>query len=197
VFLIRPPARLKIERFLAAQRDLPYTYPEIGATRVMTAPANYNLDHNRIRLGAGEATFERATAALRRWAMFDIGWVRLCWPETQLAVGATFGVAIKHFSFWSLNSARIVYLLDDDGPTRRYGFAYGTLPGHAERGEERFLVEWRRDDDSVWYDLFAFSQPHHPLTWAGYPLTRMLQRRFARDSKAAMVRATAAHGSAR
>jgi uncharacterized protein (UPF0548 family) len=190
VFLIRPPSRSKIERFLAAQRDLPHTYPDVGATRVMAAPAGYNLDHNRIRLGAGAAAFERATAALRRWAMFEIGWVRLCWPETPLAVGATFGVAIGHFGFWSLNSARIVYMLDDDGPIRRFGFAYGTLPGHAECGEERFLVEWRHDDDSVWYDLFAFSRPHHALTWAGYPLTRMLQRRFARDSKAAMVRAT-------
>jgi uncharacterized protein (UPF0548 family) len=193
VFLIRPPSRAQIERFLAAQRDLPYTYSAIGATRVMAAPANYNLDHNRVQLGAGEAAFERAAAALRRWAMFEIGWARLCWPETSLAVGATFGVAIRHFGFWSLNSARIVYLLDDDGPTRRYGFAYGTLPGHAECGEERFMVEWRRDDDSVWYDLFAFSRPHHALTWAGYPLTRRLQRSFARDSKAAMARATAIH----
>jgi uncharacterized protein (UPF0548 family) len=193
MFLIRRPSRPESERFLAAQRDLPYTYPDVGATQVGAAPASYNLDHNRIQLGAGAAAFERAVAALRRWAMFDIGWVQLCWPETQLAPGATFGVAARHFGFWSLNSARIVYLLDDDGSTRRHGFAYGTLPGHVESGEERFLVEWRHSDDSVWYDLFAFSRPHHPLTWAGYPLARMLQRRFARDSKAAMVRATASH----
>jgi uncharacterized protein (UPF0548 family) len=188
VFLIKLPSSSRIEQFLATQRDLPYTYSEVGATRATAAPSGYNIDHNRIRLGAGAAAYERAAEALRRWAMFDIGWVRLCWPKTPV-VGATFGVAIRHFGFWSLNSARIVYLLDEDGPIRRYGLAYGTLPGHAERGEERFLVEWRRDDDSVWYDLFAFSRPHHPLTWAGYPLTRMLQRRFARDSKAAMARA--------
>jgi uncharacterized protein (UPF0548 family) len=193
VFLIAQPSRPRIERFLAAQRDLPYTYPAIGATRVTAAPSRYAIDHNRIRLGAGAGAFDRAAAALRRWAMFDIGWVRLCWPETPPAIGATFGVAIRHFGFWSLNSARVVYLIDEDGPIQRYGFAYGTLPGHAERGEERFMVEWRRADDSVWYDLFAFSRPNHPLTWAGYPLTRMLQRRFARDSKAAMVRAVSAH----
>ena len=196
VFLIRPPSRQQIERFLAAQRDLAYTYPEVGATRATAAPASYRADHNRIRIGAGAAAFERAAAALRDWAMFDIGWVRLYWPETPLVTGATFGVAIKHFGFWSLNSARIVYLLDEDGPSRRHGFAYGTLPGHAESGEERFMVEWRHDDDSVWYDLFAFSRPNHPLTWAGYPLTRMLQRRFARDSKAAMARATQRYGGA-
>jgi uncharacterized protein (UPF0548 family) len=196
VFLIQPPSRPRIERFLAAQRGLPYTYPAIGATRLTAAPSGYAIDHNRIWLGAGTGAFERAAMALQRWTMFDIGWVWLCWPETPLAVGATFGVMIRHFGFWSLNSARIVYLLDEDGPVRRYGFAYGTLPGHAERGEERFMIEWRRSDDSVWYDLFAFSRPHHPLTRAGYPLTRMLQRRFAHDSKAAMARAVAESGLA-
>jgi uncharacterized protein (UPF0548 family) len=188
MFLIRPPSTQQIERFLAAQRDLPYSYSAVGATRA-TPPTGYAVDHNRIRLGAGPQTFERAAEALRCWQMFDVGWVQLCWPATPVAIGATYGVVIRHAGFWSLNSARIVYLVDEDGPIRRYGFAYGTLPGHAERGEERFMIEWRRDDDSVWYDLFAFSRPKHPLAWAGYPLTRMLQRRFAGDSKAALARA--------
>ena len=73
-------------------------------------------------------------------------------------------------------------------PARR-GFAYGTLPGHAESGEERFLVEWDRSDNAVWYDIVAFSRPKHPLARLGYPLTRRTQKRFARDSVAAMRRA--------
>jgi len=32
---------------------------------------------------------------------------------------------------WFLNAARIVYVIDEP---RRFSFAYGTLPGHAERG---------------------------------------------------------------
>jgi uncharacterized protein (UPF0548 family) len=186
MFYIAAPSDDHIQYFLASQHDLPFTYPVVGATRG-TPPAGYNVDHNRIQLGSGAETFERAVAALRRWEMFSIGWVRLCWPSTPVA-GAIFGVVINHLGFWSLNSARIVYVLDEEGPIRRYGFAYGTLPGHAECGEERFTVEWRHDD-TVWYDLFAFSRPRHMLTWAGYPLTRLLQRRFARDSKAAMARA--------
>jgi len=46
----------------------------------------------------------------------------------------------SHFGFWSLNAARIVYLIEEDGPCEKHGFAYGTLPEHGERGEER----WRR-----------------------------------------------------
>lgn len=81
--------------------------------------------------------------------------------------------------------------MDEAGPPRRFGFAYGTLPGHVESGEERFVVEWREDDDSVWYDILAFSRPRHLAARAGYPLARGLQARFRRDSAAAMVRAVA------
>jgi uncharacterized protein (UPF0548 family) len=191
--MFRPtaPSDDDVRRFLASQRDLPFSYAEVGATRA-APPAGYNVDHNRIKLGSGAETFQRAVAALRRWEMFSIGWVRLCWPDTPVA-GAIFGVAIRHLGFWSLNSARIVYVIEEDGPVQRYGFAYGTLPGHAERGEERFMVEWRHDDDTVWYDLFAFSRPRHLLVWAGYPLARLLQRRFASDSKAAMARVVNVH----
>jgi uncharacterized protein (UPF0548 family) len=76
---------------------------------------------------------------------------------------------------------------------RRYGFAYGTLADHMATGEERFTVEWRRADHSVWYDILAFSRPRHPLARVGLPFGRALQRRFARDSMAAMHRAMRDH----
>ena len=72
---------------------------------------------------------------------------------------------------------------------KRFGFGYGTLPGHGERGEERFSVEWSRENNTVHYDVFAFSRPKHPLAWLGYPFARMLQKRFARDSKKMMLEA--------
>ena len=88
-----------------------------------------------------------------------------------------------------LNACRMVYVVDESGPIRRFGFACGTLPGHVESGEERFLVEWHRDTDRVWYDILAFSRPNHLLTRLGYPLIRRSQRRFARDSAVSMVSA--------
>jgi uncharacterized protein (UPF0548 family) len=68
-----------------------------------------------------------------------------------------------------------------------YSFAYGTLSEHAESGEEKFTVTWNASDDSVWYDVLAFSSPNHTLAKIGYPLSRMLQKRFARDSMAALA----------
>jgi uncharacterized protein (UPF0548 family) len=63
---------------------------------------------------------------------------------------------------------------------------YGTLADHAERGEERFWVS-HNEDDSVWYSIRAFSRPNQIVSRLGYPLVRRVQKRFARESSAAMV----------
>ena len=117
--------------------------------------------------------------------MFDMPWIDLCWPDTPIEPGATVAVLVSHLGFWSLNAARIVYVIDDRGSSEGYGFAYGTLPDHMERGEERFTVEFNTDDQTVWYDIYALSRPS-TLARLAYPLARTLQKRFARDSGAAM-----------
>ena len=90
---------------------------------------------------------------------------------------------------WYLNACRIVCLIDEAGAVETYGFAYGTLPDHAEQGEERFTVLWDHADDSVRYEQFAFSRPSRLLTQLNYPLARTVQKRFARDALEAMQRA--------
>jgi uncharacterized protein (UPF0548 family) len=187
MFSLRKPSNTKIRQFLRSQQSLPFSYREVGATRG-NAPAGYTVDHSRVRLGEGQRTFERARGAIQGWEMFNVGWLRLLWPNAPIQAGTTVGLLTRQFGVWSLNACRIVYVIEeDDLPLRRYGFAYGTLPDHAERGEERFSVEWRRSDDSVWYDIYAFSRPNQFLSIAVYPFTRMLQKRFARDSKRAMI----------
>jgi uncharacterized protein (UPF0548 family) len=88
--------------------------------------------------------------------------------------------------------ARSFTWIDEDGPVRRFGFAYGTLPEHAEQGEERFSVEWHRDSDLVSYDILSFSRPGNAAVKFAYPLARWLQRRFLRHSLAAMANAARA-----
>lgn len=189
MFLLREPSRENIERFLSSQKDLPFSYEEVGASREGVAPKGYVVDRYRVRLGEGPEVYERAKEALRGWRQFDLGWVRLLPPGAPIEVGATVGVLARHYGFWSLNTARIVYLVEGSGTVERFGFGYGALSGHAERGEERFSVEWSREDNTVQYDVLAFSRPKHPLAWLGYPFARMLQKRFARDSKRMMAEA--------
>ena len=185
---LRRPTADALRRFLAAQRELPFTYGAVGAT-AGTPPAGYAVDRTRIKLGEGEPVFRAAVGALKRWEQFNLGWVEAWSPETPIREGEVVAVMGRAVGIWWLNACRVVYAVDEAGPISRFGFAYGTLPGHVESGEERFLVEWDRGDDAVWYDILAFSRPHQFSARLGYPVVRRLQKRFGRDSAAAMLRA--------
>jgi len=188
LFLLTAPSNEKIQHFILQQRHSVFSYAEVGAT-AGDAPAQYNLDRNSIVLGRGAATWRRAVQAVREWKMFEIPWVRLCRPTAETRAGADVAILVHHFGFYSLNACRIVYVVDDDGPLARYGFAYGTLADHGECGEERFTVEWNSVDDVVSYSMLAFSRPNKTLSKLGYPFSRALQRKFAVASKAAMFAA--------
>ena len=181
MFQLTEPSSEDVKKFIASQAGLPFTYAEVGATQT-SPPTGYTVDHNRIQLGSGSGVFERGVEALKQWRQFDLGWVTLVPRGVKLEKGATVAIKTRTGGLWSLSAARVVYLVDEDTEVRRFGFAYGTLPDHVEKGEERFLIEWDLKDDTVWYDILAFSQPRHPLVRMGFPYARMLQKRFARDS---------------
>jgi uncharacterized protein (UPF0548 family) len=185
---LRKPPPESIRRFLTAQATLPFSYSAVETT-AQTPPAGFIVDHTRVKLGEGEPVFDSAKAALRRWEQFRLGWVEAWPPATPIQSGEVVAVMGQAIGLWWLNSCRIVYVVNESGPVSKFGFAYGTLPGHVESGEERFLIEWDRDTDCVWYDILAFSRPNHILARLGYPVVRRLQKRFGRDSAGAMLRA--------
>jgi uncharacterized protein (UPF0548 family) len=194
MLLLRKPSLDALRTFVASQSALKFTYSAVGAT-ADRPPAGYVVDHTRLKLGEGQQVFLAAKAALSRWEQFRLGWVETWPPEAPIHVGQTVAVMARLLCVWWVNACRIVYVVDEEEPVRQYGYAYGTLPDHAESGEERFQVEWH-EDGSVWYDILAFSRPRHPFARLGYPLARMLQKRFASDSPAAMLRAVSTEGRA-
>jgi uncharacterized protein (UPF0548 family) len=181
MFLITKPSRSAIQSFLDGQQHHGLSYPEVGATDG-SLPPRYTVDHNRVLLGKGRPVFDAAKASLREWRMFKLGWVEVFPEKPVIAVGETVSIAVSHFGFWSLNACRIVYVINEE---RRFGFAYGTVEDHAEQGEERFSTEWL-EDDSVWFDILAFSRPRQWQARLARPLSRRLQKKFARDAMAAM-----------
>lgn len=190
MFVLREPCKSDVESLLERQRELPFSYAEVGAT-LADPPAGYTVDRTRIRLGAGRETFECAARALAGWRQFETRWTRLLPAEAPVREGSAVCVLARHFGFYSLNPARIIQVLDerDYHPGYgRYGFVYGTLPAHSERGEERFSVELL-PDGSVWYELYSFARGSSAIVRIGYPVRRLLQRRFARDSGRAISRA--------
>jgi uncharacterized protein (UPF0548 family) len=192
MLLLRRPTAETIRVFLAAQAGLNLTYTAVGATAT-TPPAGYVVDHTRILLGEGERVFVAARAALERWQQFRLGWLEAVPEDTPMEEGQVVAILARSLGLWWLNACRIVAVVNEDGPVRRFGFAYGTLPDHAGSGEERFLVEWDRAAGGVWYDILAFSRPRHVLARLGYPSVRRVQKRFGRESAAAL-RAAVAQG---
>lgn len=188
MFRLKRPTEPEIAEFLRNAASMPFSYDKVGATS-KNVPPSYNVDHNRGKIGSGAADFELARKAVREWKMFDIEWAKLVPGDTLIEAGRTVAIVVSHLGFHSLNAARIVYIVDETGDVDRFGFAYGTLTEHAEIGEERFSVEFHRKTGDVWYDLFSFSRPGHPLATLGYPVSRFFQWAFASESMKAMKRA--------
>lgn len=186
MFYLSKPTKSEIEDFLANAARESFSYPEVGAT-LGTLPAGYwKYDDNSVIVGMGDEAWELAKQSIREWKMFDLGWAGICWPDTPLEKGRNVAMMASHLGFYSLNAARIVYVLHEK---HRYGFAYGTLDEHAECGEELFSVERDPSTDQITYRLFSFSRPNHLTAKIGYPYARYLQKQFIEDSKQRMLKA--------
>lgn len=193
MFTFRRPTEEIVREYLLSLKDAPLSYAPVGCTRDERQgepiPKGFNRDHERVLLGKGEDLFRRACQAVKQWQMMPPSVVRPCPAGVPIEEGAMTANIFRAWTLggWLVLPTRILYLIDETtGHFTRSGFAYGTVQGHWEHGEERFLVEWDRRDDSVWYDLLVFSRPQHPLARLAYPYTRYEQRRFRRMSCLAM-----------
>jgi len=178
------PSGAQIDKFLAEVSRSKLSYEPVGLSSVV-APAGFNVDTHRVPVGRGRGAFEVAATALMSWRMFP-DWTEVHPQNTPAREGLVVGVLARHLGFWSLNGCRVVQCVGEAG---RRGVVYGTLPDHAERGEERFVVELDAQE-VVWYELRAVSRPR-ALAALGYPVARWLQARFRSDSATALARAVA------
>ncbi|MCF6386158.1 DUF1990 domain-containing protein [Mycobacterium sp. MBM] len=148
------------------------TYPEVGATRG-ALPSGYQHVRVAAVIGHGRARFDEAADAVLHWGM-QRGAGVLVGADTAVAgVGAEVRVGV-----WPLRApCRVVYVVEE---ADRRGFAYGTLPGHPESGEELFAVRYDPADGTVYAEVTAFAR--HATWWSrlGGPITRLAQRIITR-----------------
>jgi uncharacterized protein (UPF0548 family) len=149
----------------------PLTYPEVGAT-AGTMPAGYDHVRRSAIIGHGRERFEAAADALFAWRMHERAGLRVTTSTPTAVAGsvlvAQLGVGPARFAI----PTRVVYVIDEEN---RRGFAYGTLAGHPERGEEAFVVDLR-EDDQVTFTVTAFSRPARWYSRATAPAVRVVQR---------------------
>ena len=177
-----------LRRRLRALRGLPLTYWERGATDWSRMPAGYTHAVTQGVVGRGDAAWAAAKHALRTWRVVPEGdWVEL-YPEPRVRAGAQLMVCFRLFGGWWTSPCRVVYVVDEP---HRFGFAYGTLPGHVEQGEERFLVERDPHTGEIAYSVRVMARPRHPGARLLPGLTARMQERFRSESLAAVRRAVA------
>jgi uncharacterized protein (UPF0548 family) len=147
---------------------LPLTYAEVGAT-TGPLPDGYHHVQKSAPIGRGRRRFEVAADEGMRWGMLRGAGLRV---EATSEVAAVGSEVIVHMGPVQA-PCRVVYVVDE--PDRR-GFAYGTLPGHAESGEEQFVVRYDPATDEVHAEVVAFSR--HATWWSrlGSPVASVAQR---------------------
>ncbi|HEY2503390.1 MAG TPA: DUF1990 domain-containing protein [Mycobacterium sp.] len=158
---------------LGALEELPLTYSEVGATAAGQLPTGYGHLHTERQIGTGQQRFEQAADAVMRWGMQRGAGLRV---QASSEVAEVDTVVLVRMGFLPA-PCRVVYVIDE--PDIR-GFAYGTLPGHPESGEERFVVRRDPTTSAVFAEVSSFSRPATWWSKAGRPLVSVAQRVIAR-----------------
>jgi uncharacterized protein (UPF0548 family) len=171
----RPSAAVLAELLAEAKEATP-TYREVGGTRHESLPAGYRCDRMQAVIGSGDETFRRAVEALRRWQAQIGAGIHVVPADAWVEDGKTVVLLIRAAGLWTTAPCRVVYVSEE---ADRFAFAYGTLPGHPERGEAAFALE-RSSSGEVTFRVWSFSRTVDPLARLGVPLTRRIQQRVTR-----------------
>lgn len=164
---------------MTATAEPKLTYSAVGATAdpliASSPPDGYRGLKRTARIGSGAACFAAASVAVLAWGVQRKSGFRIRGAQSVIE-GSTVTLLIPFGPVRIPAAARVVYVVREP---RMVGFAYGTLPGHPETGEEAFLVE-HRPDDTVWIDIRAFSRPANGFWWLVSPALRLTQEFYTR-----------------
>lgn len=174
MFFLRRPSPDALGRLLEQAQGADVTYAEVGATNGDGRPSGYGHDLDEGLLGDGPETFERSVAELRHWQAHIGAGIEVLPRGAAVAEDDPGLLLIQAAGLWTVAPFRVVYVVEEPDSFR---FAYGTLPGHPERGEASFAVT-RNDDDEVLIRLASFSRPVDPIARLAKPLARRIQRRY-------------------
>jgi len=166
--------------------DAPLTYDAVGTARSGSVPDGFRGARRSAVVGAGRADFERASAAVLDWrAQRGAGLrVRATGPSSEPGTVVVLTAGLPRLGYDI--PCRVVWGRTD-GDER--GFAYGTLPGHPESGEECFLVRLTPGGDVV-YEIRVFFRLASPMARLAGPLGLVLQR-LATDRYVSAIRRAA------
>ena len=171
-----------LKRTLDDAAGAPFSYPDVGASRG-PAPSKYHPISESIVAGHGQEAFDRLASGILGWYVHRDSGVRVL-AAAPVAPGIEVALGAKSGGAFILMTCRVIYVIDQP---RRKGFAYGSLRGHPEAGEESFIAELDENDDVV-FTVGGFSRPGTVFTTIVSPIARILAgqaiRRYLRAARA-------------
>lgn len=171
------PNPTEVQAYLPSLDTLVFSYEAVGKVTALDFPVGYDHDRNEALIGQGKEAFTIAKSAIQSYGHFPSRWA-FAQANGLPYPGQDVGVFFHQFGLWWWNGSRVVEVIDEPN---YYGFSYGTLANHVEKGEEIFYT--RMDEtERVFYGIHAFSWPRF---WGARMLkyyARVQQARFVRDS---------------
>jgi uncharacterized protein (UPF0548 family) len=166
------PIERELRHELKRASALDFNYPQVGASRDESVPPRYDGVTESAVVGAGMAQFSLLAEGIRNWQIHRHADLQIVADHparegVNVAIGQRLGPATV------VLSCRVVWTLDEPD---RNGFAYGSLVGHPEAGEEAFVAELE-PDGAVRFRVYGFTAPGTVATAAARPLTRAIARR--------------------
>ena len=189
MILLAGRGRRAVDEILQRAAVAEVTYPEQGGTRSEALPDGYRHDRGVLDLGHGNLTWDRACEAIERWEAHRHAGFTITPAMAPIEGGQTILATRSIGGLLLVIPCRIIYRTDEP---IRFGFAYGTLPGHPERGEEAFHVE-RKPDGSVAVEIVAFSRPADLATRLAGPMARSIQKVATRQHLSGIDKYVRAH----
>ena len=181
-FLRRPDASA-LDALLADLAGRPFSYPEVGMSQGRVAvPAHYGREEHHVDL---ELELGAARDALAAFATHRLPYMFVHPATAKVHEGLDVVVCARIGPLWTANPCRIVSVVES---ADRFEYAYGTLPGHSEHGEEMFAVE-RRPGGGVRAETIAYARPQDVLAKLGRPIAHRVQRRIKVDYMSSLARA--------
>ncbi len=131
-------------RLLEDARAAAPTYEHVGSTLDPGAWPHRSVRTRSRVVGHGRGAFELAAGRLGAWAPQRHLGAEVVPERAVIEAGTTALVALRLGLVALVVPVRVVDVIDEPD---RFAWAYGTLPGHVERGEEGFEVRLADDGE--------------------------------------------------
>lgn len=164
-----------LRRCLRHAETLDFNYSDVGASRAGTTPLGYDTVTESAIVGAGVAQFSLLADGIRNWQIQRQSGVDVA-ADSPAREGVNVALAQRFGPVAIVFGCRVVWTVDEPN---RNGFAYGSLPGHPEAGEEAFIAELE-PDGAVRFRVFGFTSAGTVATAVTRPVTRAFTRRALR-----------------